>query len=422
MKYSKIHTLVFLVTGFPPDVSGVSHFNWERVRWFAQQSEYRVVVFAPDWQNVTKTDLKYSDLNNLTIEYYPSKPWLPYKLTHVPKFDAAGLINQKIVNYQPDLIIVTDVERFFFLGTWKIPGLNYARENHIPSIAEYHTDFYNFWAAYPGWQWLRQLVGKTKLTSHLYRNQYHKFNVTLCSSAAGQSCREMGLSNVKNISFLGIDVSSYSPKLSDRECLKTWLSTEEQDHKVILFLGRLAFEKRIDLLIKAFIRLKHQDPKLSLIIAGDGPVDAVNQAKQLARQVSHVHFTGFLLGEIKAKVLASCDVFCSPSPYETFGRTTVEAMASGIPLVTVDSGAVSNYIKDEVNGYLVESNDVEALASCLDKVLLSDNGKITQRALQDVKQFSIEQGCQNLHHYYQKILNRSMNKKANENSMFLIAK
>ena len=51
MEPHKIYTLAFLVTGFPPDVSGVSHFNWERVQWFAKQEKYRVVVFAPDWQN-----------------------------------------------------------------------------------------------------------------------------------------------------------------------------------------------------------------------------------------------------------------------------------------------------------------------------------------------------------------------------------
>ena len=411
MEYSKLHTLAFLVTGFPPDVSGVSHFNWERVRWFARQGEYRVIVFAPDWQNITESDRNTSNLDNLTIEYYPSKPWIPYKLTHVPKFGAAAWIERKIVYYQPDLIIVTDVERFFLLSTWRIPGLNYARENNIPSIAEYHTDFYNFSATYPNWQWFGRL-SKTKLMSNLY----HKFNVTLCSSAAAsQSCLEMGVHNVQKLSFLGIDVSRYSPDFRDRKCLKTWLNIEEQDHKVVLFLGRLAFEKRIDLLIKAFIKLKRQEPKLSLIVAGDGPIDAVERVKQLARQIPHIHFTGFLLGEIKAKVLASCDVFCSPSPYETFGRTTVEAMASGIPVITVDSGAVSNYIKDEINGYLVKPNDAETLANCLHKVLSKDNRVLTKVALQSAKQFSLERGCQNLHHYYQKILNRSLSKKTDEN-------
>jgi glycosyltransferase involved in cell wall biosynthesis len=141
-----------------------------------------------------------------------------------------------------------------------------------------------------------------------------------------------------------------------------------------------------------------------LLIVGDGPDEVVNFLKRLAQPIPHIHFTGFMQGEEKANLLASCDVFCSPSPYETLGRTVVEAMASGIPVVTVDSGAVSDYIIDGVNGYLVPPNDVEKLANTLQKVLQSDNQEMIQYALQCAKQFSIEQTCQNLHEYYQILL------------------
>jgi glycosyltransferase involved in cell wall biosynthesis len=62
---------------------------------------------------------------------------------------------------------------------------------------------------------------------------------------------------------------------------------------------------------------------------------------------------------------------------------------------------VSDYIIDGVNGYLVPPNDAEKLANTLQKVLQSDNQEMIQCALQDAKQFSIEQTCQNLHEYYQ---------------------
>jgi glycosyltransferase involved in cell wall biosynthesis len=169
-------------------------------------------------------------------------------------------------------------------------------------------------------------------------------------------------------------------------------------------LGRLGFEKRVDLVIEAFAKLKRTQLNYSLIIVGDGPTDVVNQLKRLAEPIPDIHFAGFLLGETKANVLASCDVFCSPSPYETFGLTVVEAMASGIPVVTVNSGAVSENVIDGVNGYLVPPDDVEALANCLHKILSSNNRKIIQHALQAVEQFSIEKGCQNLNSYYQKTL------------------
>lgn len=401
MKYPKIYTIAFLVTGFPPDVSGVSHFNWERAQWLAKQDIYRVVVFAPDWQNSPDSPSVPSDLDGkLIIEYYPSQPWLPYKLTHVPKFFAARQINEKLADYKPDLIVMTDVERFFLLGTWQLPGRHYAKMHNIPYLAEYHTDLYNFSAAYPGWQWLRNLSRSSNLASYLYRN----FDTTICpSTAAHKSCQEVGVTNAHTISFYGIDVSAYSPTRRNRKCLEPWLSVEEQDHKILLFLGRVCFEKRVDLLIEAFARLKRKEPKCSLIIAGDGPVDAVNHFKRLAK-VSHIHFIGFILGETKANVLASSDVFCSPCPYETFGRTGVEAMASGIPVVTVNSGAVSEYIIDGVNGYLVPPNDVEGLANGIYKVLSSDNTEVIQHALCNAKQFTLEQGCHNLSNYYQKIL------------------
>lgn len=402
MEPPRIYTLAFLVTGFPPDVSGVSHFNWERAQWLAKQGIYRVVVFAPDWQNSPYSPSVPADLEGkLIIERYPSKPWLPYKLTHVPRFIAAHHINQRLADYKPDLIIMTDVERFFLLSTWQLPGKDYAKKNHIPYIAEYQTDLYNFSAAYPGWQWLRHSAHSSNLTSYLYRD----FDMTICTSAAAsQSCQKMGVTNVLTIPFCGTDISYYSPSRRNRKWLEPWLGIEEKDNKVVTFLGRLGFEKRVDLLIEAFIKLKRRHPNYSLLINGDGPAEVVNQLKNIAKQVPHIHFTGFILGEMKANLLASCDVFCSPSPYETFGRTVVEAMASGLPVITVDSGAVSEYIIDGINGYLVPPNNVERLANCIDKVSSNDQTKLVQQALQDANQFSLEQGCQNLHDYYQNLL------------------
>jgi len=405
MNFDKVYTLAFLVTAFPPEVSGASLFNWERALWFAKQGKYRVVVFAPDWQMEPKSPLELSDLDNrLIIERYPSKPWVPYQLTYVPTFFAAYQINKKLADYEPDLIVMTDVERFFLLSAWQLPGRRYARKHHIPYLAEYHTDIYNFAAAYPGWQWLRNLIRSSHLTNYLYR----QLDLTICSSiAASRSCQEMGISHVHTIQFVGIDVSTYSPSRRSRKWLDSWLSVKEQDNKILLFLGRLGFEKRVDLLIEAFAILRQKQPNCSLIIAGDGPAKVVNQLKCLAQQVPNIHFTGFIVGETKANVLASCDIFCSPSPYETFGRTVVEAMASGIPVVTVDSGAVSEYIFDGVNGYLVPPNDVEGLANGIYKALSNNSTEIIQRALRDANQFSVEQGCQNLNDYYQHFLGTS---------------
>ena len=242
MNCGRVYTLVFLVTAFPPEVSGSAYFNWERVRWFAKQEMYRVIVFAPDWQERTRSLTTQSDLDNkLIIERYPSKPWIPYRLTQVPKFFAAERINKKLAYYQPDLIVMTDVERFFLLSTWQLPGKEYARKNQISYIAEYHTDVYNFSATYPGWQWLRKIIRQFHLTSYLY----HQLDVTLCpSNATTLSCQEVGIHNYDTIPFFGIDISSFHPSRRQRRWLEPWLSDRELNNQVIIFLGRLGFEKR----------------------------------------------------------------------------------------------------------------------------------------------------------------------------------
>lgn len=389
-------TLAFLVTAFPPEVSGSSHFNWARAKWFAEQG-YSVVVFAPDGQKGVES-AHVSD--NLRVERYESQPWIPYKLTYVPTIQAAREINQKIDLYQPDLIVMTDVERYFLLGAWQLPGRDYAQMHQVPYLAEYHTDVYNFSATYPGWQWLRSVVRWSRLLSQLY----HRLDITVCpSAAASQSCREMGIQNTQIVPFFGTDVSSFSPKRCDRSWLAPWLSAEEHDHQTIVFLGRLGFEKRVDLLIDAFAQLKHRRSQISLLIIGDGPADVVRSLKQKAATIADIHFTGFLMGETKANVLASCDVFCSPSPYETFGMTVVEAMASGVPVITVESGAVAEYLIDCQNAYLVPPDDVAKLSDRIELALQADNTALVQQALQDALQYSVEHGCQQLQDYYQQL-------------------
>jgi phosphatidylinositol alpha 1,6-mannosyltransferase len=397
-----MQTILFLVTGFPPDVSGVSLFNWERALWLSQQGSYRVVVMAPDWQSTDDQHYPKIPINsNLIIDTYPSKPWLPYKLTHVPKYSAASFIEERIAFHRPDLIVVTDAERLFLLSTWRLPGKAYARQQGVPFIAEYHTDLYNFSAAYPGWQWFRSIVRATKLTSYLYR----QFDLTLCTSQAAElSCLEMGIENVRTVPFLGVDIASYSPTLRDRSILQSWLPAQEMDNTVLLFLGRLGYEKRVDLLIEAFQRLSPKSTQFSLLIVGDGPTEVVAKLQAQAALTQNIHFAGFLLGEEKAKVLAACDIFCSPSPYETFGRTIVEAMASGLVVVTVASGAVAEYIQQGVNGYLVPAADPAALAEMIQQIASQPQASVTQQACTCAQQFSIEQGCQQLADFYQKLI------------------
>ena len=392
------YKILYLVTGFPPDVSGVSLFNWERSTCLAKRANFEVVVLAPDWQ-LKSGDRPYPDTIPplMQIDTYPSQPWLPYPVTHVPCFHALSVINDKIEMHQPDIVVITDVERLFLLSTWQLPGVKYAKANKVLFIAEYHTDLYNFSASYAGWQWIRFMAKFTRLSNRLYKY----FDITLCSTVAAQkSCIDQGISNSRVLPYLGIDVSMYGPQLRNRECLLQWLSPHEREFTIFVYVGRIAHEKRVDYLIDAYSKLKHNFTNCSLMIIGDGPKDIMAHLHRMSSNTKDIHFTGYLFGFQKAQVMASCDVFCSPSPYETFGRTLVEAMASGLPVISVDSGAASEHVRSGENGYLVSPGDVSELVAAMERSINNTSVTITSLAVQQSQKFSLENSCAHLEEFY----------------------
>jgi phosphatidylinositol alpha 1,6-mannosyltransferase len=299
------------------------------------------------------------------------------------------------------LITVVDIERLFWFGTWHLPGRKDAKRRGVPYISEYHTDYYNHLSTYPGGQWVRQLLKPVS------RYLYHQCDRTLAiSSAAHRSLAEMGVTNVQALPMYGLDLSCFGPQYRDRQCFAPWLGAGATNHKIILFMGRLAAEKQIDLLIAAFGQLKMDDTNVTLIIAGDGPSNIVQQLKHQASSIPDVHFTGFVDGEQRSQFLASADLYCSPAAYETFGRTPIEAMASGTPVVTVNSGGVAEYIQNGVNGYLVPPQDVEALRQTLTQVLHEPEPAVVDQGLIHAQSFALEPTGQALDRFYQTMLNQ----------------
>jgi glycosyltransferase involved in cell wall biosynthesis len=116
---------------------------------------------------------------------------------------------------------------------------------------------------------------------------------------------------------------------------------------VLLYVGRLSWEKNLRMLVQSFLGMDHQH--CHLIIVGDGPARAEIQ-QQLAD--FPVTFTGYLRGEALATAYASADVFAFPSYTETFGQVVLEAMASGLPVVGLYSAGVCDLVSDGQTGLL----------------------------------------------------------------------
>lgn len=146
---------------------------------------------------------------------------------------------------------------------------------------------------------------------------------------------------------------------------------------------------------------------MNLTIVGDGVerVELEKYAKELGVE-GQVCFAGFQsqVGDY----LSNCDIFVSPTQYESFGISIVEAMAYGCICVSNPVGGVPEIIKDNVNGFLTEAPDVqhliEAIARAIEVICSSSDGVIRKNARNCAEYFSIDNTCMQLEQNYKKLM------------------
>ncbi len=168
----------------------------------------------------------------------------------------------------------------------------------------------------------------------------------------------------------GIDLSRFTVgKASDALYKKFKLP---KDKPIVAYVGRLDAEKHLPVLMKAFLRTHLAMPDIHMVIVGDGTERAnlLNMSYDL--ELNHnITFTGRVSDEELTELHKVGTVFCMPSPAELQSIATLEAMASGQPVVAVDAGALRELCQDQRNGYLCEQDDDVMIADGL-LAILSD--------------------------------------------------
>lgn len=135
---------------------------------------------------------------------------------------------------------------------------------------------------------------------------------------------------------------------------------------VVLAMARLTKGKGIHLAIEA---MQYLPEHVVLHVAGDGPELLHLQTQARKWNVSErVRFLGWVSGEEKMHRLREADVFCAPSKADAFSMGMIEALCHGLPVVTVRSRAISDLVKDEETGLVVEVDDVKAIARSIMKL------------------------------------------------------
>ena len=220
-----------------------------------------------------------------------------------------------------------------------------ARKLRLPVSADFRTNFHAYSRHY-GLRWLN----KTILT---YLRKFHnRADLTLVpTETLRQELAAMGFERLSVVGR-GVDTQRFDPALRSPLVRARWGAAV--DDPVVLYVGRLAAEKNLDLLIRAYQAMKQRRKSLRLVVIGEGPM-----ADDLATQCPDALLLGVQGGLELAQSYASADVFLFPSRTETYGNVTAEALASGLAVVAFDYAAARELIINGHNGWTSGLQDEE---------------------------------------------------------------
>ena len=325
-----VKRVAVLTESFLPKVDGVVKTAFLTVRYL-QETGREVLVFAPD---IAVDQVGASQVIPLPSIGVPQAPETRMALPN-------PVVARRIEDFNPDLI------HLFSPAAMAVNGMAVGRHLNLPVIANYQTDLPGYTEHYgfpllsgPVNRWLRYIHNGCHLTLAPTR-------------AIIRQLRAQGYRRVRHWGR-GVNTERFNPRHSRLEMRRRLLNGRDPDSLLCIFVGRLANEKRVDLLLDVA-----KTPGVALTIIGDG---ALREQLEAAFADTDAHFTGYLLGDELAQAYASADVFAFPGEYETFGQVIQEAMASGLPAVVVDAGGAPDVIEDGVSGITV-APDAAAFAT-----------------------------------------------------------
>lgn len=274
-------------------------------------------------------------------------------------------------------------------------AISIARKNNCPLVSIYHT-------ALDEYARLRveKIFGNgiARLSAEIMKQilamHYNQADLILAPSRYFKDLLTKKYSPPVEILGRGVDPFLFSPD---------WRSRRRAGKVEAIYVGRVASEKNLDILSDIFAARPH----LGLKVIGDGPY-----LGRLRTKMTGAKYSGALFGRKLSRAFANGDIFVFPSLTETFGNVTLQAMASGLPVVVMDKMASAEIVRHGVNGFVC-SNERE-FAAAID--LLARDKDLRRRMSLSGRSFALTQSwekiCQQLLDYYDlaaQIKNRRQN-------------
>lgn len=313
--------IAIITENFLPKLDGVTR-TLARLLEYLQAHGHQALLLGPDSGMIEYAGAQIVGTAGVPLPFYPELKLNFFRPLFVHNLKA----------FRPDIVHLVDP---VVLGT---AGLAVARALHTPLVSSYHTNLAAYCAHF-GFTRLAQLMWSYNRLIH------NQCALTFCPSPSTASMlRAQDFEHIR-LWPRGVDTALFRPERRDEARRATWL--QDGERVVILYVGRVSWEKNVRLLIQAYQGMDHT--RCHLVIVGDGP--ALNEVKHDLAGLP-VTFTGYLQGEELASSYASADLFAFPSQTETFGQVVLEASAAGLPVVALQAEGVCDIVEHKHTGYL----------------------------------------------------------------------
>ncbi len=365
--------IAFFTDTYYPQVNGVTR-TLEQLLTFLEQEGHEVMVFAPTDSQI-HSSRQVCVCKGVPVPFYAEmRLGLPFSLT----------LYQTILDFSPDLIHLVNE---YSLG---LAGLYWAKRLGVPVVSCFHTDIPHYFKHY-GFPFLSEAIWRYLVWFHCQC----KVNF-YPSSKFGEILARRGIKNLVHWGR-GVDIDLFNPNRYDPN-----LRHRLGEGPLLLYVGRLAAEKGLDVVFNALTLVRRKYPTARLLLAGDGP---------LGSDIRHQPPEGVIpLGQLEGNDLAclyaSCDIFTFPSTTETYGLVILEAMASGLPVVATLAGGISENLQPGVNGLDFVPDKPESMAEAINKLLADKQlyQRLSEQAYRHAQERSWSRSLSTVLNAYQKLL------------------